>query len=457
MKKYLAFILTAVFVLGFSASAFAIHATIPAETTAVVSPKDVQIKLGGEMRIRGWYIDNLTNAAGTANAFTGYPYDGSSIARYDHRVRLAVDVKAGANVSGKIHLETGSIGAADGNSSDTTIWGALPSAEGGRKQANLDTVLEAWIAYTGSGLFGVPAGIKIGHMPVMVGAGKFFDHRRYGDDGIFFVLEPTKELELNLITLKLKEGSVTDATDDRDLYALLGVYKLDKATTIGANYTYINESDIEMSLQNIGLHAKGKIAGLGYNATADFQFGDLSPTVKARGWAATLGVNYKVDPVNLRASFGYGSGNKLGTAGKNEEFQTFLNNIFNIGVAYEYRVITAANNQVSGLRFGTGLANTTYFNVGVDYSPLKDLSLALDLLILRASKSLSATPNTFGNSKTIGTEVDLKATYKVAKNLTYFINSGILFAGDFYKAAATGPTSDPKNAIVFHHGLTLSF
>ncbi len=453
MKKYLAFILTAVFVLGFSASAFAIHATIPGETTAVVSPKDVQIKLGGEIRVRGWYNDNLTNAAGTANAAAGYPYAGTSHARYDHRVRLAVDVKAGANVSGKIHLETGSIGAADGNSSDTTVWGALPSAEGGRKQANLDTVLEAWIAYTGSGLFGVPAGIKIGHMPVIVGAGQFFDHRRYGDDGILFVIEPTKELELNLVTLKLSEGAMTDNTDDRDLYSLLVAYKLDKATTLGANYTYINQSDTEMSLQNLGLFARGSIAGFGYRASADFNLGDLNETTKARGWAATLGVNYKVDPVNLRASFAYGSGDKLGSANKNEEFQTLLSNFINYAVVYDYRVVTAAKAKA----IAKGIANTTYFNVGVDYSPMKDLSLALDLFVLRASKSLSATPNTFGNSKTIGTEVDLKATYKVAKNLTYFINSGILFAGDFYKAAATGPTSDPKNAIVFHHGLTLSF
>ncbi len=438
-------------VLGFSASAFAIHASIPAETTAVVTPKDIQISLGGEIRIRGWWQDNITNAAGTANAVTGFPYSGSSQARYDQRVRLSIDVKAGPNLSGKIHLETGSVGAADGNSSDTTVWGALPSAEGGRKQATLDTVLEAWIAYTGSGLFGVPAGIKVGHMPIIVGAGQFFDHRRFGDDAILFIVEPTKELELNLLTAKLREGLSADNTDDRDLYSLLGVYKLDKNNTIGANYSYINESDIEMSLQNIGLFARGKMMGLGYSATADFQFGDLTPTIKARGWAASLGVNYKLDPVTLRASFAYGSGDKTSSGSKDEMFRTFLSNVINYTVVYEYRVNSAAG----GL--GTGLANTTYYNLGVDYSPMKDLNLMLDVFLLRASKSLQLIGSTFGRDKDIGTEIDLKATYRIAKNLTYFINSGILFAGDFYKAAPTGPTSDTKNAIVFHHGLTLRF
>ncbi len=454
MKKYLSVILAVVLVLGFSASAFAIHASIPAETTAVGSVKDVQVNLGGEIRIRGWYQDNITNAAG-ANATTGFPYSGNSQARYDQRVRLAVDVKAGPNVSGKIHLETGSVGAADGNSTDVTMWGALPSAEGGRKQANLDTVLEAWIAYTGSGLFGVPAGMKIGHMPVIIGAGQFFDHRRYGDDGILFVLEPVKELELNLLTLKLREGAAADNTDDADLYSLMGVYKLDKDNTVGLNYTYINLSDTKTKFQNAGLFARGKMMGLGYRATADMQFGDIASIsgtkFKARGVGATLGLNYKLDPVTLRGSFAYGSGDSNPLDNKNKAFQTLVANVINYTVVYEYRVNSAAG----GL--GTGIANTTYYNLGVDYSPMKDLNLALDLFILRASKRSSPTPNTIGHDKEIGTEVDLKATYKVAKNLTYFINSGILFAGDFYKAASAGPASDPKNAIVFHHGLTLSF
>ncbi|MCX7914035.1 MAG: hypothetical protein N2511_05565, partial [Thermodesulfovibrionales bacterium] len=116
MKKYLSILLAVVLVLGFSASAFAIHASIPAETASVVSSKDVQIRLGGEIRIRGWYQDNITTAAGTANGTTGFPYSGTSQARYDHRVRLSVDVKAGANLSGRILLETGVIDTGANNS-----------------------------------------------------------------------------------------------------------------------------------------------------------------------------------------------------------------------------------------------------------------------------------------------------------------------------------------------------
>ena len=58
MKKYLAILLGAVFVLGFAASAFAIHAEIPAETQAVVSKGATQINIGGDLRFRGEMTQN---------------------------------------------------------------------------------------------------------------------------------------------------------------------------------------------------------------------------------------------------------------------------------------------------------------------------------------------------------------------------------------------------------------
>ena len=60
LKKYLALILGVLFVLSFAASAFAIHAEIPSETQAVVATGSTQITLGGEIRTRGWWQDNIT-------------------------------------------------------------------------------------------------------------------------------------------------------------------------------------------------------------------------------------------------------------------------------------------------------------------------------------------------------------------------------------------------------------
>ncbi len=527
MKKILALILGVVFVMGFAASAFAIHAAIPAETTAVGSLKDVQIRIGGEMRVRGWYEKNIGNvtiiddiAEGELSALR-LPYDKhirlfdlltgtpdelgrAESAWYDQRYRLFLDVKSGDNLSGRLMLESGSA------QSDVHVWGSTDVTTGnGAKTSTLSTVLEGWVAYTGSGLLGMPAGIKIGHMPTVIGAATFYDHRRFGDDAILLYLEPMKGTEINLLIAKLGEGTnvpsfvsvqkecrnpvtgattfvdlgaacpatainetggtrifstaaidavggTLDNTDDTDIYSLMLNHSIDKDTKVGLNYSYINNSDLGMKLQNLGVTAAGSVPdiGLGFKATGDMQFGNLyddgTDKLKQRGYAVTLGANYKLDPVTLRASFAYGSGDDTDDD-KNKTFFTSLSNVINYTVVYEYRVMSAAG----GL--GTGIANTTYYNIGVDLAPIKDLKVALDYYLLRASKSWGTDSNEIGNKKDIGSEIDLKMSYKLAKNLTYFINSGILFAGDFYKSTALISDAKPKDAVVFHHGLTFSF
>src|SRR4030066_2142394 len=82
LKKYLALILGVLFVLSFAASAFAIHAEIPAETQAIVAKGSTQITLGGELRTRGWYRDNLEGGLGVST---------QSQAWWDQRVRLNIE------------------------------------------------------------------------------------------------------------------------------------------------------------------------------------------------------------------------------------------------------------------------------------------------------------------------------------------------------------------------------
>src|SRR5512139_2178685 len=89
LKKFLAIILGAIFVLSFAASAFAIHAEIPSETQAVVAKGATQITIDGEIRSRGWYQKNI---AGN-NSTQGLPHDTTSEAWYDQRIRLSVDAK----------------------------------------------------------------------------------------------------------------------------------------------------------------------------------------------------------------------------------------------------------------------------------------------------------------------------------------------------------------------------
>ena len=56
--------------------------------------------------------------------------------------------------------------------------------------------------------FGMPAGIKIGHMPISLGEKQFLNNERFGDDAILVWIDPTKEFHLAAGTVKLNEGDV---------------------------------------------------------------------------------------------------------------------------------------------------------------------------------------------------------------------------------------------------------
>jgi hypothetical protein len=448
LKKIFAIVLAALFVLSFAASAFAIHAEIPSETQAVVGAGTTQITLGGELRVRGWYTDNLAPDFDLFGNPTLLPVNSNSAAWYDERVRLSLDAKVSPNVEGMVQLETSNLNGASPHN-DSYVWGDF--------DAKPDTlsILQAWILYSGSGLLGVPAGIKIGHMPLALGQGIFFDHTKYGDDAIVLFALPTKQLEVDLLTIKFAgdgnpngfvptfgldlSGSRFVNTEDLDGYVGIVTYKIDDKNTIGVNYTYLNRSDIAFKHQNLELTGNGNISGFGYKFSGDVQFGSVLGT-DFRGWAGMLGLNYQLDPVNIRASFAYGSGPESGD--KIKDFITYLGDDQHYTLVYEYNVMSAAG------RMNSGIDNTTYYNLGVDVNPVKDLKASVDGYILRATKPLFD-----GQSKSVGWEVDAKVAYDIAKNLTYEVDGGYMHAGNFYKDIL----SDVKNPVVLMHKLTLSF
>lgn len=443
MKKYLAIVLGVLLILSFA---------------VVASAQEPTVTLGGKMLLRGWYFDNVSSLTGA----TGVPQDAASNAMYSTNVFLTIDAKVAENVRGFMELETGAA------TSGLYYWGTQDAkADGGHMWFR-----QAWVQYTGSGLLGVPAGLKAGHMLLTLGEKQFLNHERFGDDAILLTVEPTKELLIGLLTAKLAEGSNNISGDDIDAYVLLGTYKINKDNTVGLNYTLIH-SDAgaatptydSLNLQNLGLHANGVVSGVKYAAEVDFQFGKVdglatAADTKFGGYGILAKLGYKVDPVNLRASFAMGSGDDT-SDDKNKEFQALVGTDYatvarfpHYTQLYERAITTAADNQtVTSAQRTTGIANTTYYNVGLDVDPVKDLSLSLDGYILRATKAAS------GVSKSVGSEVDLTASYKIAKNLSYFVQAGIFTPGKFYTTTTGTPAliTNKKTATMAVHGLSLTF
>ncbi len=451
MKKSIALIIGLLFVLGFAATAFAIHAEIPAETP-IVAAGTTHIKMSGDLRVRGWFKDNLTQK--------GAPTDHANDAYYDERVRLAVDASSG-DVSGRIHLESNT-----GNN-DSWTWGtsnlggtATPAGSFDAKPTDIG-ILEAWINYAGSGLLGVPSGIKVGHMPLALGpAPLFFDHRKFGDDAIVAYTNPTPNTHLTVLTVKASDQSQIVYNDNHDIDAYVAVANGEFAgQELGVDYTYVNDPSgtylaaitgggQSLSLQDLGLFGAGSISGLSYTAEADFQFGKILDNADASGYGLWLNLGYKLAPVNIRATFAYGSGSDKADNADGNQFINFLSSSRRYTLVYEYTLNTAAG------ALHTGIANTQVYNIGVDYSPLAALKLSLDGYYLRANNATVAAEGT--TSKDLGTEVDFGASYKITKNLLYFFNAGILSEGDFYKHNTNYASGDTTPTVIMH-GLEMAF
>ena len=458
MKKSIILITVLVFLLGFAAAAFAVQADIPA-TTPVVASGSTHIKLSGSLRVRGWYLGNQSGVGAQDTTTVTEPAKNTDGAYYDERVRLNMDVNSGP-VSGRVSLES------NAGNEDTWAWG-----QGLNTKPTDLYIREAWINYSGSELLGVPAGIKIGHQPLALGpANLFFDNTKYGDDALVLYANPTPKSTAMLLTFKPFENSIYQSNDDLDGY--VGVFDgVWSGQTLGIDYTYLHQSGASapagdsqfpgLSFSNVELFAKGSINGIGYLGQLDYQFGHIenygTTDLHAHGYAIWLGANKAVSSANLRAAFAYGSGASSNDNGS--QLVSFLSphkQYFTLVYGY-----TLEDAGLGGLSFNDGrddgVDNTMLLNLGADYSATPKLTLSGDFYWLHANSTYGfADVINGGNaSKDIGEEVDVKGAYHITKNLTYFADAGVLFAGNFYKDRF-GETAN-TTPFTLMHGLELSF
>ncbi|MCJ7483680.1 MAG: hypothetical protein MUO31_12030, partial [Thermodesulfovibrionales bacterium] len=204
MKKLLAVFVGALFMFCFSAAAFAVHAPDVADE-AVVAKGPTKITLGGKILIRGWYFDNVSGISGN----NVVPVDGQSDAFYSTNVNLMLDAQVSDGLRGMIEFETSKDGSPN---SGLYYWGDKGRGYDSKPNADI-LVRQAWIQYVGTGLIGIPLGIKIGHMPLSLGEKIFLNNERFGDDAILVWVDPMKELHIAAGTVKLNEGDVLSHSD----------------------------------------------------------------------------------------------------------------------------------------------------------------------------------------------------------------------------------------------------
>ncbi len=470
------------FVLGFAASSFAIHAEIPAETQAVVSGGSTQITIGGEIRVRG-LAENNTGDFNSNKTSTG------DANKWDQRVRLQVEAKVTPNTTGLIQLEAGDPTLGSNTQADIRNWGTETSgATGSLPFANAKQdamrVLQAWILHQGSGLLGVPALVKIGHMPIQIGqAGLFYEHTKFGDDALLLGVDPIKGLHLIGGTVKMSEGN-SALNDDVNAYTFIGSYDVNKDINFGLDLTYADGqnlnhgnsfgtviNDPSLHLWNLGANAKVRVAGLGIAADVavqDVKIVNLASNTtvdsKFMTFATKGDLDYTIKPVTLLAGAAYGSGNNDASGLGRKDFVTSQSNIQHFTFVYEYLTPNAAGNTSGGLQ------NTWYLKAGAKADIVKNLDAALQVYYLRAINGYlketdalhqDTDPSGIGKSKAIGTEIDGNINFQIDRNLKYYVEGGYLFAGNFWKYATPVDSTDhhksPDDAWAIRHGIQLSF
>ncbi|MCL0046925.1 hypothetical protein M1M98_01460 [Thermodesulfovibrionales bacterium] len=460
MRKYLASILG--FLLVFSAVGFMKIA--PAEASVVESLRGADIRLGGDIRIRHQYLDNVdavdgkfdVDADGDVDGYDDFylPRDVHGGSEFDQRVRLDLRIDVGDGVTGRILTEL-----TDGN----VEWG-VERFEGDVR------IRQAWIAKE----FGGDSGFKAGLKPVKIGEGLLFDEDA---TGISLWAEPAAGTTITLLYANLREEE-KDVIDTRDinLYSIMAEHTIPMGgdLTLGANYT-LGTSDIgeetihilrpgtmkdvsvndKLNLSNFGLTVAGEFGCLVLGATADFQFGSAERVAPAadvdfKGTAFTANVEYCLGVADVRAGFGIGSGPEAGEVADNE-FNMFLavpGKVDELLFIYDDIVMSAAGGT------GMGIANTTFFTVGASFEPTDTKEAGVDIHFLRATESWpDAKVGNLGYDDEIGTEVKGEFEWQIARGLTYTLQAGILFAGDFYKDGEV----EPENVVAVDNALVLSF
>ena len=183
MKKYVSILSVLVLVLGFAALSYSAPAEIPSDTTAVVAKGQTKITLGGDIRFRGFAIENRKVLESDTYA--------SSRNYMDYRVQLRLKAELSPNTTGFIMLQSGA------PDEPNVTWGSQQGGARGAYQVGNTKESQMWIhtayiQYQGSGLLGVPAGIKIGRDILKLGNGIFLYHTRLGDDQIMAYVQPVK-------------------------------------------------------------------------------------------------------------------------------------------------------------------------------------------------------------------------------------------------------------------------
>jgi hypothetical protein len=400
----------------------------------------VDLKWGGDYRLRGFYIDNLTDTDENIQ---------DSAAYYSSRFLLTLAATED-NVSGVVTLAAGTNGVRGNRLLGATSFGPDGSAIG-LVEAYLKADFKTW-------------GLKGGRAIYKLGNGIILDD---AVDGLWanFGLGGTG---LTVATLKLRE--VTDVTvvpignaaagvgtgDDADLYVinagfgnmamgpahnlnLFAAYLIDRSATLGG--IAVTALD-DVTLLILGVSADADMGGLRLKGEFDFMNGThkipAGTDMDITGMNLVLGVKLDAGVIPLGVDVIYTTG--VDPAGTDH-------NINGLSGNYPVGIIAANSGAVSDTyKDGTCLS--------VDGSGLTAVKVSTGVVLgpqtidLAAIYAKSTEEPVIGGDTDLGIELDAMLTWTLTKRLSAMAGIGYLISGDYWKFGVAAAPTDNMTVLV---------
>ncbi len=379
--------------------------------TASVFAETVDVKLGGEIRVRGESVSNSTTGA-------------KSQEQIIQRTRLNVDAKIDEKTKAYIQVQDsrawGSDGTSDGGgtgqdnaTTSTTISGTTATSSTTVNSESTD-IKQAYLQF--DNIADQPLSLKLGRQVMAYGDHRLIGGFEWSNTARSFdalkLMYNTDTFGIDLFYSKMKESVTNDTTDfktngttdDKD-YTFSGIYAIIKAiqnNTIDLYALQDKNDATDRSLLTYGARLNGKFADADYTAEYALQGGDNSKsggtTISQESNALAVKAGYTLKEMaglRIGAEYDTATGDKSSTSDKNEAFQNLY----------------PTNHPLYGFTDDIGWSNMSAMSLNIGLKPTETLWIGAEYWkYSRAEKDAN-------NKDDLGSEINIMARQSLSSNV----------------------------------------
>lgn len=358
------------------------------------------VSLSGQYRLRGEYRDNVDFNEDA----------GDDRASWAQRVRITANAKATDDTSVKATIQ------------DTRTWGATGVLSDASTSTSVTNTVDLHEAYVNiSNLLEQPVTLRAGRQELAYGDERVIGAFNWSNNGrafdAFKVMYSTDAINVDVFAATVSEDSAdTDATlnDDTDLNGVYATLKQVIPNNTLDVYLLHQTDNVDLTRYTVGARLKGAAAGVDYTVELPFQTGEQNATTDISAWALAVKAGYTL-PTALKlrvgAEYDMGSGDDDATDNENGTWvDLFPTNHAHFG----YADVSGANSW----------ANLTAISVNAT------LDLNEKTKLYAAYWNYTQNETAAGADDSVGSEIDVTATYKY--NNAVAVEAGIsrFFVGD---------------------------